>query len=106
VPPVFTQPEADRKMATDDDLERRIRERAHRIWEEEGCPEGREQDHWDQAKLIISLEDGQASMLKPVELPQPEPLEAVENQGEFPTLTDQGEEQTYPHVPGREIKED
>jgi hypothetical protein len=26
-----------------------------------------------------------------------EPLVAIENAGEFPTLTDQGEESTYPH---------
>lgn len=29
--------------------EDRIRERAHRIWEEEGHPEGRHQDHWERA---------------------------------------------------------
>lgn len=31
------------------DLVQRIRERAHRIWEEEGCPEGRDKEHWWQA---------------------------------------------------------
>jgi hypothetical protein len=35
-------------------------------------------------------------MLRPVETPQFEPIEAVVNQGEFPTLTDQGEQ----HIPG------
>jgi hypothetical protein len=32
-----------------DDLEQRIRERAYEIWENEGCPEGRGSEHWDQA---------------------------------------------------------
>ena len=30
----------------DEAEERRVRERAYEIWEEEGCPEGRELDHW------------------------------------------------------------
>ncbi len=30
--------------------EERIRRRAHEIWEREGRPEGREQDHWFQAR--------------------------------------------------------
>lgn len=32
-----------------DDLEQRIRERAYELWENEGCPEGRGDDHWQQA---------------------------------------------------------
>jgi hypothetical protein len=32
-----------------DDLEQRIRERAYEIWENEGCPQGRGDDHWQQA---------------------------------------------------------
>ena len=86
-------------MASDQDdreLERRIRERAYRLWEAEGRPEGRAQQHWEQARMIVAVEDGQRSTLKPVEPPKPEPIEAVENQGEFPTLTDQGEETVYP----------
>lgn len=33
----------------DNDREHRIRERAYRIWEEEGRPEGRHERHWHQA---------------------------------------------------------
>jgi hypothetical protein len=33
----------------DHDLERRIRERAYEIWEDEGRPSGREALHWQQA---------------------------------------------------------
>ena len=80
----------------DEQLERRIKARAHRIWEDEGRPEGRAQAHWELAKLAIAQEDAQESMLRPVETPQFEPIEAVVNQGEFPTLTDQGEQ----HIPG------
>lgn len=31
------------------DYEDRIRERAHRIWEEEGRPDGRHREHWERA---------------------------------------------------------
>ena len=80
-------------MATNGDaeLEQRIRERAFRIWLEEGKPEGRDKEHWDLAKLAVAHEDGLASTLAPPAAPAPEPIEAVKNQGEFPTLVDQGE---------------
>lgn len=32
-----------------DGMEEKIRERAYAIWEEEGRPEGREQEHWERA---------------------------------------------------------
>jgi Protein of unknown function (DUF2934) len=88
-------------MSNEEQLERRIRERAHRIWEEEGRPQGREAAHWELARLAIAQEDAQASMLRPVETADAEPNQAVINQGEFPTLTDQGEQRN----PG-EIAED
>ena len=83
------------------DIEQRIRERAYRIWLDEGCPQGRGLDHWDKATELVAIEDGQRSTLRPIEqnlgpLGEPiEPIEAVRNAGEFPTLTDQGEGQ-YP----------
>jgi hypothetical protein len=85
--------------------ERRIRERAHRLWLEEGRPDGGAEAFWDMAKELVAIEDSQKATL----LPNPtedyeaspttepvEPLEAVKNAGEFPTLTDQGEEATFP----------
>lgn len=36
-----------------EDREQRIRERAHRIWEEEGRPEGREDEHWRRAEREV-----------------------------------------------------
>jgi hypothetical protein len=84
-------------MPDDSNLEARIRERAHKIWLEEGCPQGREQQHWEQARLAIAEEDALPSTLMPSQSPDPaEPVEAVANQAEFPTLTDQGEAQQVP----------
>jgi hypothetical protein len=79
------------------DLETRIRERAHKIWLDEGCPSGRAESHWELAKLAVSLEDSRPEMLKPIRTPTSEPIVAWVNQAELPTLTDQGEQS----IPGQ-----
>jgi hypothetical protein len=38
------------------DREDRIRKRAYRIWEDEGCPDGRDRDHWDRAARDVGGE--------------------------------------------------
>lgn len=85
------------------DLEERIRRRAYQIWQEEGCPPGQEERHWEMARQLVAIEDSKGEALEPNPLTHPgyarepvEPIEAVENAGEFPTLTDQGEEQAAP----------
>lgn len=45
----------------DQDVERRIRDRAHKIWEEEGRPEGRDVDHWLRAAQEIAAEEHEQS---------------------------------------------
>ena len=42
------------------DREERIRQRAHEIWEREGRPKGREQEHWNQAVQEIESESSEA----------------------------------------------
>lgn len=79
-------------MSISDD-EQRIREKAHEIWESEGRPHGRHHLHWDMAREIIALKDAGGPPTRPVretvrENVEPEVMH--ENQGEFPTLTDQG----------------
>jgi hypothetical protein len=77
-------------------LEQRIRARAHQIWEQEGRPEGRERDHWEKARILVSIEDDKSS-LKPVQVERPEPAQVMENLGEFPTaLTDEGDRRQFP----------
>ena len=81
------------------DLEGRIRQRAHQMWEEEGQPEGQAEAHWEKARILVAIEDDRTS-LKPVEPEAPEPAELMKNLGEFPgSQTDQGDEQ---HFPSRE----
>src|SRR5215470_5802384 len=85
-----------------DDMDDRIRQRAYRLWVEEGCPEGRQEIHWDRARELVAIEQNQKHTTKPVTHHQGaggepvEPMEAIENAGEFPTQTDQGEEQGTP----------
>ena len=88
-----------------DDWEKRVRDRAYKLWQEEGCPEGREDVHWEKARELIAIEDNFDVTLKPI--PQPEdvgpygepvePLGPAKNTGESPTMVDQGEEETIPH---------
>lgn len=35
----------------------KIRQRAHQLWEDEGRPEGRHAEHWDQASSEIGDDD-------------------------------------------------
>jgi hypothetical protein len=43
------------------DKEEKIRERAHLIWERQGRPEGRDAEHWAQARREIENEDNAAT---------------------------------------------
>ena len=79
-----------------DDLQQRIRKRAHQIWEDEGRPEGRADVHWEKARILVAIEDDKTSLV-PVEPERPEPAEVMENLGEFPTaLTDEGDRRQFP----------
>jgi hypothetical protein len=39
-----------------EELERRIRQRAHQIWESEGRPHGSDLDHWERARRELEAE--------------------------------------------------
>lgn len=95
-------------MPVTKDLDQRIRERAYRLWEEEGRPEGREAAHWEMAATLIAIEDNpdagraenpvvQDRERGPTGEPV-EPVEALTNQGEAPGLTDQSRD-TSPAFP-------
>jgi hypothetical protein len=87
-------------------LDERIRVRAYHLWEADGRPRGREEEFWERARELIAIEDDPTAGQLPNPMqanPRPgpeepvEPIEAIENQGEFPgRLTDQGERQQAP----------
>lgn len=82
--------------------EERIAQRADRLWQDAGCPEGGADRYLDDASMLIAIEENPgAGTLDPEEAARPLVEEAalMRNLGEFPTLTDQGEETTYPDAP-------
>ncbi|WP_247887181.1 DUF2934 domain-containing protein [Azospirillum sp. SYSU D00513] len=91
-------------------MEDRIRKRAHQIWEREGRPEGRSDDHWKLASEEIAIEDNYRQTLLPNPAGGPdataartepvEPALAMANLGEMPGLTDQGESFRIPGIEG------
>jgi hypothetical protein len=93
------------------DLKERIQARAHQLWVNEGRPEGRAEAHWDMASELVAIEDNYNSTLLPISKARcigptgepVEPIEALRNQGDFPTLTDQGDRSAGPasHAPQR-----
>ena len=84
------------------ELEQRIRAKAEQLWTENGCPSGGPESFRDQASEQLAIQDNTASTLRPNpegEAASPddsEPLQAVENLGDLPNLTDQGETEDYP----------
>ena len=44
--------------ADSSDREERIRQRAYKLWEEAGRPEGTAQEHWERAAQDLDREDG------------------------------------------------
>ena len=94
-------------MSLFDEVENRVRQRAYEIWQREGCPEGREADHWALAKEEIAIEDNQSQTLAPnpsqggddtVVHPEPvEPLLAAESlEEDIGGPTNQSDEQPLP----------
>jgi hypothetical protein len=86
---------------TYDDYERRVRERAHEIWVNEGKPHDQADAHWTRAREEISEAEGIEDTLKPNPLVDPGPdaesLIAVDGAADLPgRLSDQGERQDYP----------
>lgn len=80
--------------------EDRVAARARVLWADHGEPAEGPEHFLDMARELLAIGENPGATTKPVTdpaAPEAEPLLAVENQGEFPTLTDQGEEQTAPH---------
>ena len=81
-----------------DAWEARVLARARMLWTEAGEPEGGPEHYRDAARELVAIEESPKAATHPVKdgAPDGEPMIAIENQGEFPTLTDQGEEPIFP----------
>lgn len=78
--------------------EERVRARADQLWREAGRPDGGSKPYLAEARELIAIEEVPPPTLDPEEAAEPLVEEAAiqGNLGEFPTLTDQGEEQVFP----------
>jgi hypothetical protein len=96
------------KKPADTDTDSRIRARAEKLWREAGKPPGGAAAFLENARELLAIENNPQEGRIPVNggynRPGPwgEPIEeasiALDNEGEFPTTTDQGEQQT-PRMP-------
>jgi hypothetical protein len=84
--------------------EERIRAKAYQIWLDEGCPEGRDEAHWEMARQLVAIEDNPEAGRMPIPDGEQvgewgEPVEdsriAANSVGELPTIVDE-DEQLYP----------
>lgn len=78
---------------------RDIIERAKALCEDAGGSPEQFADYLEKARELTAMERAPHSGLVPLnesKQDSSEPLEAVENQGEFPTLTDQGKDNPAP----------
>jgi hypothetical protein len=46
----------------ENDKSKRVQNRAYELWEKQGRPEGRHEEHWKQAEEEFSVEEGFASL--------------------------------------------
>ena len=104
--------------------DKRVAERARRLWEQAGRPASGKDDYLDRARELVAIEEHEQDTLKPTGArrqenveddpvasddvigPEGEPIEpilAIENEGEFPTLTDQGEGDPVPRRRGQKV---
>ena len=83
--------------------DRTIRRRARRMWQEAGAPKGREDEYVERARELQAFVEHPAAALLPnpmIAHPHPEDpveeAELMENLGEFPGRSDQGDRVTAP----------
>jgi hypothetical protein len=81
------------------EFDARVAAKAQQMWEEAGRPDGGAGHFLDRARALLEIAEnpsaGRVSLADSLR-PDIEPLLAVENQGEMPGLTDQGEDQLFP----------
>ena len=86
-----------RILPADEPWEERVRRKAYELWESEGGPHGRAEDHWRIASELVAEEIARSRTDLPYSQPGDEPVEEaalLDNLGEFPELTDQGQDAT------------
>jgi hypothetical protein len=87
------------------DLDQKIRERAHRLWEADGRPHGRHDEHWAEAERQVMAEEGlgepvgASPEIEPGNRPEPQP-EIPADPLRNPEVIAPGTDPEYPATPG------
>ena len=85
-------------LPADEPWEERVRRKAYELWQEEGGPHGRAEDHWRIAASWWARRSPKAAPTCPTARPTtdalPEEAALLDNLGEFPDLADQGQDET------------
>lgn len=71
----------------DAEIERRVRERAYAIWEQEGRLHGNDREHWERAKRLIAEELLCRAAAAPARVSAPAPA-ATSDAGEVPFVVE------------------
>lgn len=79
-----------------DALDARVRARAADMWDAAGSPDGGPDRFLQQARELVAMAEVAPGTFDPSVKAVIEEASLQRNLGEFPTLVDQGEEQTYP----------
>ena len=77
----------------------RVKAKAQEMWQTAGRPDGGPEHYLDQARALLEIyENPTAGQVDPAKAARARvnTLVDVENQGEFPGLTDQGDDQLFP----------
>lgn len=82
-------------QAVQESREQKIRDRAHRLWEAEGRPEGRGHEHWLEAERQVLAEEAAGASPSAPDEPPADPLRN-------PELIPPAEDVEYPAITGPE----
>ena len=106
------EPDDEARLHDQDDLDHRIYARAEKLWHAAHSPGSGVEAFLDDARTLLAIEDDPKAGTLPNPMTrhdnigrQGEPIEPtaeVANEGEFPTLTDQGEQTYPPRRPGHD----
>jgi Protein of unknown function (DUF2934) len=93
---------SDKTLEKSPEREAQVRERAYRLWEEEGRPHGRDVEYWERAREFVAAERNRTSAAP--EIVSPDPAAEVEAAvtsaagEESAPLTEQGDRPQAPRT--------
>ena len=72
---------SDNPLIDTPEREERTRHRAYLLWQEDGCPDGRDKEFWERADFLIRMEDSEGAGQLPNPATQNQPIPGSVVQG-------------------------